>query len=68
MLLRAHACATRPSSQVPEVFSHFDYFSYQLALMDLSHFRQNALRNDMHAASVAQARAMPEVQARQQEV
>ena len=32
---------------MPEVFSLFDQFSYQLSLMDLSHFRQNAMRQDM---------------------
>ena len=35
---------------VPEVFAHFDEFSFELSKLDLSHFRQNALRNDMMAA------------------
>lgn len=37
---------------VPEVFAHFDAFSYELSKLDLSQFRQNAMRNEMaHAAS-----------------
>ena len=35
---------------VPEVFAYFDQFSYELSKLDLSHFRQNAMRNDMMAA------------------
>lgn len=37
---------------VPEVFGHFDEFSYELSKMDLSHFRQNAMRNDIMQASI----------------
>ena len=32
---------------VPEVFSHFDDFSWELSKLDLKHFRQNAMRNDI---------------------
>ena len=32
---------------VPEVFAYFDALSYDLSLLNLSHFRQNAMRNDM---------------------
>ena len=36
---------------VPEVFAYFDALSYDLSKMDLTHFRQNAMRNDMMAAA-----------------
>ena len=36
---------------VPEVFSHFDEFSWELSKLDLKHFRQNAMRNDIMAAA-----------------
>ena len=32
---------------VPEVFSYFDELSWELSKLDLKHFRQNAMRNDM---------------------
>ena len=32
---------------VPEVFAHFDEFSYELSKLDLKHFRQNVMRNEM---------------------
>ena len=32
---------------VPEVFSYFDALSYDLSKMDLTAFRQNAMRNDI---------------------
>jgi len=38
---------------VPEVFSYFDELSFELSKMDLSHFRQNAMRNDMMTSSTA---------------
>jgi hypothetical protein len=36
---------------VPEVFSHFDDFSWELSKLDLKHFRQNAMRNDIMTAA-----------------
>lgn len=36
---------------VPEVFAHFDEFSYELSKMDLSHFRTGAMRNDIMQAA-----------------
>jgi len=36
---------------VPEVFSYFDDFSWELSKLDLKHFRQNAMRNDIVVAA-----------------
>ena len=41
---------------VPEVFSYFDELSYELSRMNLAHFRQNAMRNDMHTTVSSTAR------------
>ena len=38
---------------VPEVFSYFDDFSWELSKLDLKHFRQNAMRNDIVDAARA---------------
>jgi len=38
---------------VPEVFAHFDDFSYELSKLDLTHFRRNAMRNEMMAAATS---------------
>ena len=32
---------------VPEVFAHFDEFSYELSKLDLKNFRQSAMAGDM---------------------
>ncbi|KAL1519246.1 hypothetical protein AB1Y20_003505 [Prymnesium parvum] len=49
----AAAAAVFTVRHVPEVFSLFDQFSYHLSTMDLSHFRQNAMRRDVAAPSLA---------------
>ena len=38
---------------MPEVFSYFDELSFELSKMDLTAFRQNAMRNDMMAAATS---------------
>ena len=35
---------------MPEVFAYFDALSYELAGMDLTAFRRNAMRNDIMAS------------------
>ena len=46
----AHTSAFFNIRYVPEVFAYFDALSYDLSKMDLSVFRQNAMRNDMHSS------------------
>jgi hypothetical protein len=46
---------------VPEVFAYFDALSYDLSKMDLTSFRQNALRNDMMAGASASSQPMEEL-------
>ena len=38
---------------MPECFAYFDVLSYDLSKMDLTHFRQNAMRNDIMAGASA---------------
>ena len=45
--LVARACGCACSLWCTQVFSYFDALSYDLSKMNLSHFRQNAMRNDM---------------------
>ena len=49
----AKTCAFFNVKFVPEVFAYFDALSYDLSKIDLSAFRQNAMRNDIHASSSA---------------
>ena len=57
--LNSHAISACPRplgillADVPECFAYFDALSYDLSKMDLTHFRQNAMRNDIMAGAGA---------------
>ena len=43
-----------PPPSALQVFSYFDEFSWELSKLDLTHFRQNAMRNDIVRPPVRQ--------------